>query len=57
MHSVAAGARHHVNMQMRDALVDGVVHADKAAVGAEGSGHGPAHCADPCEEQRNEFGQ
>ena len=55
MHSVAAGARHHMNMQMRDALVDRVVGSDKAAVGAEGGGHGRAHRADLGEERRNEF--
>ena len=36
MHSVAAGAGHYVNMQMRDALVDRVVDPDKTAFGAEG---------------------
>ena len=36
MHAVTAGARHHMNMQMRDAFVDRVVDADKATVGAEG---------------------
>jgi hypothetical protein len=46
-----------MNMQVRDALVDRVVYADKATPGAEGGRHGRAHRADPGEERRNEFGR
>ena len=56
MHSIAAGARHHMNMQMRDALVDRVIDSDEAAAGTEG-GHSRTHRADLGEERRNEFGR